>query len=77
MLAAIFIKAFFFNLNPDNTYTEFFGIGAPVVIGVGALLAGAVLMLFARRAYRGFFARRPEVFDPATAGQALVPVEAV
>jgi amino acid transporter len=77
MLAAIFVKAFFFNLNPDNTYTTLFGIGAPVVIGVGALLAGVVLMLFARRAYPEFFSRKREVFDPDTAGKALVPEEAV
>jgi amino acid transporter len=77
MLAAIFVKAFFFNLNPDNTYTTLFGIGAPVVIGVGALLAGVVLMLFARGAYPEFFSRKREVFDPDTAGKALVPEEAV
>jgi amino acid transporter len=75
MLLGIFVKAFFFNLNPDNTYTAFFGVGAPVVIGVGALLMGAVLMIFARGAYPGFFRRKPEVF--ATAGQALVPEEVV
>ena len=42
-----------------------------------ALLFGAVLMLFARPKYRGFFARKPEVYNPATAGQALVPEEEV
>jgi hypothetical protein len=47
------------------------------VIGVGSLLLGVVVMLFARFRYREFFARKPEVFDPATAGQALVPEEAV
>jgi amino acid transporter len=77
MLLGIFVKAFFFNLNPDNTYTAFFGVGAPVVIGIGALAFGGVLMIFARRAYPGFFRRKPEVFDPATAGQALVPEETV
>jgi amino acid transporter len=77
MLLYIFLRALLFNLNPDNTFTEFFGIGAPVVIGIGALLIGAVLMLFARPKYRGFFARKPEVYNPATAGQALVPEEEV
>jgi hypothetical protein len=30
------------------------------VIGIGGLLAGAVLMLWASAAYRDFFRRRPE-----------------
>jgi amino acid transporter len=77
MLLAIFVKAFFFNLNPDNTYTQFFGLGAPVVIGVGGLLLGAVLMLAWRPRYKSFFSRKPQVFDPATAGRALVPDEEV
>jgi amino acid transporter len=76
-LFAIFIKAFFDYSNPDNTYTELFGIGLPVVVGVGVLILGAVVMFFARFRYREFFARKPEVYDPATAGQALVPEEAV
>jgi amino acid transporter len=77
MLFYIFLRALLFNFNPDNTFTEFFGIGAPVVIGIGALLFGAVLMLFARPKYRSFFRRKREVYDPATAGQALVPEEEV
>jgi amino acid transporter len=76
-LFAIFVKAFFDYANPDNTNTEIFGIGTPVAIGVGALLLGVVVMVFARFRYGEFFARRPEVFDPATAGQAIVPEEAV
>jgi hypothetical protein len=47
-----------------------------VVIGVGGLIVGAVLMVFARFTYREFFARKPEVFDPRTAGQASVMKEA-
>jgi amino acid transporter len=76
-LFAIAIKAFFEYQNPDNTNTSFLGVGSPVVIGVGSLLLGAVVMVFARFRYREFFARKPEVFDPATAGQAIVPEEAV
>jgi amino acid transporter len=76
-LFAIAIKAFWDYKNPENTNTEFLGIGSPVVIGVGSLLLGAVVMFFARFRYREFFARKPEVFDPATAGQALVPEEGV
>jgi amino acid transporter len=76
-LFAIAIKAFVDYQDPDNTYTAFLGVGSPVVIGVGSLLLGVVVMLFARFRYREFFARKPEVYDPATAGQALVPEEAV
>jgi len=76
-LFAIAIKAFFEYQNPDNTNTDLLGIGSPVVIGVGSLLVGGVVMFFARFRYREFFARKPEVFDPATAGQAIVPEEAV
>jgi amino acid transporter len=76
MLLAIFVKSFLELKNPDNTNTEFLGIGSPVVIGVGGLIVGAVLLVFARFAYREFFARKPEVFDPRTAGQASVMEEA-
>jgi amino acid transporter len=76
-LFAIAAKAFWDYKNPDNTNTEFLGIGSPVVIGIGSLLLGAIVMFFARFRYREFFARKPEVYDPATAGQALVPEEAV
>jgi amino acid transporter len=76
-LFAIAGKAFFDYKNPDNTETSFLGIGSPVVIGVGSLLVGVVVMFFARFRYREFFARKREVFDPATAGQAIVPEESV
>jgi amino acid transporter len=75
LLLGIFVKSFIDLSNPDNTNTAFLGVGAPVVIGVGGLVLGAVLMIFARFSYRDFFSRKPEVFDPATAGQASVMEE--
>lgn len=47
-----------------------FGVGGPVLIGVGAVLTGFLLMLVARRGLPGFFARKPEV---APAGPAATP----
>jgi amino acid transporter len=76
-LFGIFIVALKDYSDPENTNTEVLGIGSPVVIGIGALLLGVVLMIVARFRYKDFFARKPEVFDPATAGQAIVPEDAV
>jgi amino acid transporter len=45
----------------DAGSTTLFGIGSPLVIGLGFLLMGVVLMLIWRLAgHREFFARRPE-----------------
>jgi amino acid transporter len=65
MLAAIFVKSYI-DLHPaDSGYSKAIaGIGAPVVIGVGSLLLGVVLMVFARFAYPAFFRRKPDVGDP-------------
>jgi amino acid transporter len=76
-LFAIFFQAFRDYSDPENTNTEILGVGTPVMIGVGSLVLGVVVMFFARFRYRDFFRRKPEVFAPATAGQAIVPEEAV
>lgn len=44
-----------------------------MLIGVGALVLAAVLMLGARFVYTDSFARRTEVYDERTAGQAVTP----
>jgi hypothetical protein len=45
----------------DAGSTTFFGIGSPLVIGLGFLLMGVVLMGIWRLAgHREFFARRPD-----------------
>jgi amino acid transporter len=66
MLLGIFVKALFFYGNPDNTSSPgVFGIGVPVVVGVGSLVIGVILMLVSRPIFPEFFARRREVADPA------------
>ncbi len=79
MLLGLFVKAFidYSDPNSPDIYTSILGVGTPVMIGVGALLLGVVFLIPARFAYRDFFARKPEVFDPRTAGQAITPDEAV
>ncbi len=65
-LAAVFVKSWHdysqagFNYSPP-----ILGLQVPIVIGIGGLLLGAVLMLGAMVAHRGFFRRRPEVLPEA------------
>jgi hypothetical protein len=46
-----------------------FGIGLPVVIGIGSLLLGVALMLITWTRLPNFFKRRPEVVDPEVLGE--------
>jgi amino acid transporter len=66
MLMGVFVKALIDYSDPANTTSAkgVFGIGAPVVIGVGSLVLGAVLMLIARRVYPRFFGSRLETAAP-------------
>jgi hypothetical protein len=66
MLFGLFIKAMLDYGDPDSPdiYTSFLGVGTPVAIGIGALLLGVILLIPARFAYRDFFRRKPEVYDP-------------
>ena len=43
---------------------SWFGVGPPLVIGLGFLVMGLVLMLFWRVRHPAFFQRKPEVADP-------------
>jgi amino acid transporter len=67
MLLGIFIKAFS-DYNTTSTVVNYtggvFGVGTPVAIGVGLILLGAVVMIFAQFAYPAFFKRKPEVAAP-------------
>jgi len=66
MLSFIFVYALVHYWNPANDSTAgVAGIGTPVVIGVGSLLLGVVLIVFARVPYREFFSRKLEIADPA------------
>jgi amino acid transporter len=68
MLAGIFIKAFS-DYNTTSTDVNYSGgvagIGTPVAIGVGGLLLGVVLMIWAMFVYPTFFRRKPETYPPS------------
>lgn len=53
--------------DPANSYSgvSWFGLGPPLVIGIGITLAGVVLMVVWRLMAPAFWAERPEVADPA------------
>src|SRR6478752_3969327 len=65
MLTYIFVKAFIDNAPVDSAYSGgVFGLGAADAIGVGLLLVGVVLMVFANFVYPRFFKRRRETAPP-------------
>jgi len=72
-LAFVFVKSCIDLADPANSESgdSWFGIGPPLLIGVGFLLLGVVLMLWWRLAgHVEFFRRRPEVVDPEVAAAA-------
>jgi amino acid transporter len=85
ILGYLFVKAVDEYRQVEDSYsgTSVFGIGVPVVLGLGLLLLGVILMLLWRAAGQGeFFGRTPETVDPEVAagrraGVAAVPEEAV
>jgi amino acid transporter len=66
LLTGIFVKAFSDYNTADASYTgkDFLGIGIPVAIGVGLILVGIVVMVFANFVYPKFFKRKWETADP-------------
>jgi hypothetical protein len=62
----VFIKSCIDLANPENSESgdSWFGLGPPLVIGVGFLLFGVVLMFLQQRASPEFFRRRPQVVGP-------------
>jgi amino acid transporter len=72
-LGYVFIRCVFDYWNPENSYTpawfafgDFQGVGPALVIGVGMLLLGLPLLLWARKAYPDFFRRKAEAADSLT-----------
>ncbi|MFE9022588.1 APC family permease [Streptomyces sp. NPDC007808] len=53
--------------DPANSYSgvSWFGLGPPLVIGIGITLAGVIFMLVRRVTAPAFWSERPEVADPA------------
>jgi amino acid transporter len=65
MLLGIFVKAVSDYSDPVANYSgDFLGIGTAVAVGVGLLIVGAVVMVWANIVYPKFFARKTEVADP-------------
>ena len=65
ILLAIFVKSCFDLSADDAGSTTYFGLGSPLVLGLGFLLLGPILMgIWYVTGHREFFRRRPEVADP-------------
>ena len=65
ILTALFVKSCFDLAKTNSGSTVIFGVGGPLVIGLGALVIGIPFMLLAQWRMPAFFKRRPEVADPA------------
>jgi amino acid transporter len=66
ILTWVFVRSCIDLSRSDAGSATYFGIGSPLVIGIGFLLMGPVLMaLWYASGHREFFRRRPEVADPA------------
>ena len=62
----LLIKSCFAPGEATTSQISVFGVGGPVIIGLGAVLTGFLLMLWARHGLPNFFRRRPEVFSAAS-----------
>ena len=63
--------------DPDNSYTgvAWFGVGPPLVIGVGVFLFGVVFMIFWRFKDGRYWQEKPSVADPVLAAGGSQPVK--
>jgi amino acid transporter len=78
MLLGILVKSCYDLSKPENSESgnSWFGLGPPLIIGIGSMLLGVLLMLWWYwSGHRDFFRRKPEVVDPAvlTAAPATGP----
>jgi amino acid transporter len=64
ILTWVLVKSIIDLSDPANSesQTSWFGVGPPLVIGIGFMVLGAVLMVVWSRRHRAFFNQRPEVF---------------
>ncbi len=72
-LAWVFVKSAIDMWDPANSYTPAWfafgnskGVGAAFVIGIGMLVLGIPLVIWARFVYRDFFGRKPEAAESLT-----------
>jgi hypothetical protein len=77
MLAAIFFKSCWDLSKPENSESgdSWFGLGPPLVIGLGFLVLGAILMVLWRIEHKDFFRRRTETFGMARAGPTVTEAD--
>jgi amino acid transporter len=70
ILAAIFVKSCYDLSKPENSESgdSWFGLGPPLVIGLGFLLLGVILMLLWRIEHKDFFRRKREVLGAPLQG---------
>src|SRR3954470_7101323 len=66
ILLYVFLRSCYDLSKPENSESgdAWFGLGPPLIIGIGFLLMGAVLMVLWARRHPEFFRRKPEVADP-------------
>ncbi|HEX5923156.1 MAG TPA: APC family permease, partial [Baekduia sp.] len=79
ILTYLFIKSCIDLSKPENSESgdSWFGLGPPLVIGLGFLILGVILMvLWYLAGHREFFRRKPEVVDPALLESAPVGKDA-
>ena len=67
IMLALFVKSCIDLAKPGAGATVILGVGGPLVIGLGALLVGVVLMIFAQIGMPEFFRRKPEVANSGPA----------
>jgi hypothetical protein len=70
MLTYLLFRSLIDLADPGASYTggSLFGLGLPLVIGLGFILLGAILMVVWRLGgHERFFGRRPETVDPDVA----------